>query len=419
MTPPTLTCDVESLAHGGAGVARVEGRVVFVDGALPGETVRAEITDQRRDSLWRARTVEVLVPSPDRTPVSCRAAAAGAGCCDLAYATPGAIRRAKTTVLADTLTRIGRITPPEALAVEPIGDGAGHRWRIRARLGVGTDGAPGFRAVGSNAVVDEPCAALTPELSAAVARLDRGGLRPGAELIAVHDDDGAVHLAETAPVEHARRRAGGGGSRAAAQRRRAASGRGQQRTLVGAERAVYRVGDRAWELPIDAFWQAHRGAADAYARVAAGWLAPVVTGGTVWDLYGGAGVFAGAALDGGAEAVHVVDTEPPALAAAAAVFGADRVHTHRGAVAPKLLAALPAPTAVILDPPRSGAGTEVMDAVVAAAPSAIVHVGCDPAAFARDLGRAAAAGYEPAEIRGFDAFPLTHHVEAMALLVRG
>ncbi|GAB11117.1 putative RNA methyltransferase [Gordonia araii NBRC 100433] len=416
-----LTCDITGLAHGGAGVARVDGRVVFVTGALPGETVRVEVTDDSRSSWWRGRTVDIVSPSPDRTPVSCPAAAAGAGCCDLAYGTVAAIRRAKTTILSDALTRIGRLEPPTGLAVEAIGEESGHDWRIRARLGVGPSGAVGFRAAHGTAIVDAPCAALTASLADAIAELggrrgrpDAGDLAPGSEVLAVHDDDGGVHLAVLAGAGAQQKGAG----RAAAQRRRARHQRAlRPRILSGSATVRYRVGPRTWDLPVQAFWQAHRGAPEVYSRTAAGWLAEAGVTGAVWDLYGGAGVFAGAALDSGADRVTIVDTAADVLAAAGRVFDGRAVTTRRGPVTPGALAELPPPAAVVLDPPRSGAGTAVMDAVVAAAPDAIVHVGCDPAAFARDVGRAVAGGYRLAKVRGFDAFPLTHHVEAMGLLV--
>jgi len=417
-----LRCEITGLAHGGAGVARVDGRVVFVTGALPGETVRAQITDTSHASFWRAATVAVDSPSPDRTPVSCPAAAAGAGCCDLAFGTADAIRAAKTTILADALTRIGALEPPAGLVVEALpGEQSGHGWRIRARLGVDADRAVGFRAVHSNAIVARRCSALEPVLSDALEALPTADLEPGSEVLAVHDDLGGIHLAEIAakPTPTDARAGGRGSRRAKAQRRRAA--RPVQlppRTLVGGRSARYRVGDRTWELPVGAFWQAHRGAAEVFAGIAADWLADRVDGAVVWDLYGGAGVFAGAALDAGAAQVCVVDTDAAALGAADAVFEGQQVRTHRSAVNPSAIDALPAPGAVILDPPRSGAGRAVIEAVVAAGPATIVHVGCDPASFARDVATAVGAGYRLAEVRGLDAFPLTHHVEAMALLLR-
>jgi tRNA/tmRNA/rRNA uracil-C5-methylase (TrmA/RlmC/RlmD family) len=114
--------------------------------------------------------------------------------------------------------------------------------------------------------------------------------------------------------------------------------------------------------------------------------------------------------------VHVVETDPQAVAAGSETFADDpRVHFHHSSVA-RAVDDLPAPSVVVADPPRAGAGREVVDKVVAAAPSAIIAVGCDPATFARDLADYRRGGYEVQWLHGFDAFPLTHHVEAIALL---
>ncbi|GAA1480600.1 hypothetical protein GCM10009624_10400 [Gordonia sinesedis] len=144
-----------------------------------------------------------------------------------------------------------------------------------------------------------------------------------------------------------------------------------------------------------------------------------------WDLYGGAGVFAAALLDGqdseaaagGAGTVHVVDADAGAIAAARETFaGDDRVVLHHGDVA-RQVPDLPSPDVVVLDPPRTGAGPGVIAGVAAAAPGLIVHIGCDAGRLARDLARYAEAGYRVADLRAFDAFGLTHHVEAIAALV--
>jgi tRNA/tmRNA/rRNA uracil-C5-methylase (TrmA/RlmC/RlmD family) len=76
------------------------------------------------------------------------------------------------------------------------------------------------------------------------------------------------------------------------------------------------------------------------------------------------------------------------------------------------------PDVVVLDPPRRGAGRAVIDALADAGPDRVVYVACDPAALGRDVNRLAAHRYRLAELRAFDAFPMTHHVECVALLTR-
>ena len=421
-----LTLEVTAYANGGAGIARSDGRVVFVDGALPGERVRARITDDSRSSYAKAAVEEVLTPSAHRVAPRCPAAAAGAGCCDLAFVEPAYARRLGADALADVLRRIGRfdldeLPPPD---VEPL-SGASTGWRIRTRLAVGRDGRAGLRGRRSAEIVTEPCVAPVAGL---LEQVDGLGARPGTEIVLMAGTDGVRHAGElAAPREgDVRGRRRGDAARRRAQRSRGArSAPRELRMLVGDGSVTHRVGDRSWRIPVTGFWQAHRNAPEVYSAAVVDLLAEAGVAGTVhaWDLYGGAGVFSAALIDAGSSrgldvaSVDLVDTDPSALAAAAAVCGADPVTTHRGGVA-ETLGGLRSPQVVVSDPPRAGAGLSVVDGVAAAGPEAVVHVGCDAASFARDLGRYAVHGYRVRGWRAFDAFPLTHHIEAVAVLTR-
>ncbi|WP_432421450.1 class I SAM-dependent RNA methyltransferase, partial [Nocardia carnea] len=211
------------------------------------------------------------------------------------------------------------------------------------------------------------------------------------------------------------------------QRRRAVARRAAAHTardewvLEGTGRAVQYVAGRRWDVSATGFWQAHRGAAGRYSDLVAEW-ADLTPGATAWDLYSGVGVFAArlAAQTGSAGAVHALESAPGAVADGNAALGdlpwlslqSGRVERwvtgHSG----------PGPQVVVLDPPRAGAGKSVISAVAAAAPDRIVHIGCDPASFARDLRLYLDAGYRLGALRAFDAFPATHHVECLALLER-
>ncbi|MFT4044536.1 MAG: class I SAM-dependent RNA methyltransferase, partial [Gordonia sp. (in: high G+C Gram-positive bacteria)] len=213
----------------------------------------------------------------------------------------------------------------------------------------------------------------------------------------------------------------GAGRSAAQRRRRGREAPRAEHVLDGGRRAEHRVGERVWSIPVTGFWQAHRSAPAAYARTVAEFVASSARPDphVCWDLYGGAGVFAGALADTtGAAEIHIVDSAAAALAAADDVFADDqRVRTHGGEVA-AVIPDLPSPDVVILDPPRTGAGERVIDRIVAAGPEVVVHVGCDIARFARDLALFTARGYRVTTLRAFDAFPLTHHVEVIAALTR-
>lgn len=213
----------------------------------------------------------------------------------------------------------------------------------------------------------------------------------------------------------------GGDRRRATARRAASHAMREEWVTAGSGRTVEYVAGRRWELSATGFWQAHRGAAQCYSDLVAQWsgLGP---GGRAWDLYSGVGVFAArlAEQTGPTGAVLAVESARPAVADGQAALRdlpwlelrAERVERwvrERDGLAPDV---------VVLDPPRAGAGKEVVAAVTEWQPPRIIHIGCDPAAFARDLGLYQAAGYRLAELRAFDAFPATHHVECLALLER-
>lgn len=423
-TPRRVEVGVDRPANGGEAVGRADGRVVFVRGAIPGERVVAEITDDRHDSYWRAHVVDVLDASPHRVSSPCPAASAGAGCCDLGHVDPDHARDLKQDVLLDVLDRVGHLprdvvegTELATVGVRRLGADTG--WRIRTRLAVDGQGHPGQSAFRGRTIVTEPC------VQPAAGMLDGLGdsrFTPHSELAVVLDADGARHVTELAPVEKPRR--GSADSRRRAQQNRVRRSRPRDRVVVeGGANAVQRVGGRSWDIPVTGFWQAHREAPRAYSETVVDLVgAHLATPPRVaWDLYGGAGVFAGALLDGPGDldTVHIVDSDQAALAAADHAFAGegDRVRTHRGEVAARIADLSGRPDVVVLDPPRTGAGERVIAAVADARPGIVLHVGCDAARFARDLGLFAERGFRVVEIRGFDAFPLTHHVEAVACLL--
>jgi tRNA/tmRNA/rRNA uracil-C5-methylase (TrmA/RlmC/RlmD family) len=174
------------------------------------------------------------------------------------------------------------------------------------------------------------------------------------------------------------------------------------------------------------FWQVHPAAADALVGAVYGFAA-AAAGETVLDLYAGAGLFGGALAPsvGSSGRVVCVEADPAACAAADAnLAGFAQAEVWEGTVDADGLAGLLAelgtpPDVVVLDPPRAGAGRAVSDLLARTGARAVVYVACDPAALARDVATFAAAGYRLAALRAFDAFPMTAHVEAVALLAPG
>jgi tRNA/tmRNA/rRNA uracil-C5-methylase (TrmA/RlmC/RlmD family) len=191
------------------------------------------------------------------------------------------------------------------------------------------------------------------------------------------------------------------------------------RLLDGPGKVHERAVGREWTVPADSFWQVHPAAADTLAAAVVELLQPRPAE-RAWDLYGGVGLFAAAlapALDATGR-ITVVEADPKAAAAAVRNL---RDLTTVTVLQSDVERALANPRwrsvdLVVLDPPRSGAGRSTVDAIIARSPRAVAYVACDPAALARDVRTFHEAGWRLAELRGFDLFPMTHHVECVALL---
>ncbi|MFI6866681.1 class I SAM-dependent RNA methyltransferase [Nocardia sp. NPDC050406] len=432
--------------HGGFCVGRHEGRVLFVRHGLPGELVRARVTEDKGGSFCRADAVEILEASPDRVEPTCPVSGpGGAGCCDFSFATPPAQRGLKAMVVAEQLRRLAGWE--KDIVVEPIP--AGERaeptrgWRSRVRLAVDADGRAGVHRFRSTDVIaDLRCP--QPMAGAMDGIADRKWT-PGADLVVAVDGEGQRHIVELAPPEHEpgtgrhdrrgdrargyggqrrdgrgnRGARGGDDRRKAAARRAAAHAPRPEYVVEGDGRAVQYVAGRRWELAATGFWQPHYGAAQCYSDVVAEW-AYASPGALAWDLYSGVGVFAARVAEqvGADGVVHAVESSRSAVADGAEALRDLPWVRSSAARVERWITEQPytAPEVVILDPPRAGAGKEVIAALADRSPRRIVHIGCDPAAFARDIGLYRAAGYQVTELRAFDAFPGTHHVECLALL---
>ena len=303
--------------------------------------------------------------SSRRARSSALAAAAG---CDLQHASLPAQRSLKTQVLADSLRRIGRLDEGEVDALglevrELPGAPDGLGWRTRVRWSVASDGTVGLRRHRSHAVVPvERCLIAAADVAAPPA--------------------GDSRSSAPTRVEHV-------------------------------------VRDRRWRTAGDAFWQVHPGAPEALVDAVLRLGAPAPGEGW-WDLYAGAGLFAafvGEAV-GPTGAVDAVEADADAQKdARRALHDLPAIRLHRADVATWLRTAPGRPDGVVLDPPRSGAGASVVAEIADRAVDRIVYVACDPAALARDVALLRERGYRLVAVEAYDAFPMTHHLESVALLV--
>lgn len=391
-----LTLTTGPAANGGSCVARHDGRVVFVRYALPDEVVRVRVVSER-GSYWHADVVEVIEASPDRVDSLCAIAGRhGAGCCDLAFAEPAAARRIKGDVVANQLSRLGG--HEWSGVAEEVGDNGPTGWRTRVRLDVSDAGRAGFHRYHSAELADDLNCAQLPE--GMLDGLDGSRWPPGAQLHVALDDDGRRHIVQAGPRN--------GGRKAGTQ------------VVEGEYEAAQRIGGRDWRIPITAFWQAHRDAPRVYSELVAT-AAALQPGMTAWDLYGGAGVFAAVLAEGVGETGRVltVDTSRGAARSArTALADLPQVSVLTESVRRALSAEKGRADVAVLDPPRAGAGREVIEQLAAAEVPRIIHIGCEAASFARDVGEYRQHGYTVENLRVFDSFPLTHHVECVAVLTR-
>jgi tRNA/tmRNA/rRNA uracil-C5-methylase (TrmA/RlmC/RlmD family) len=362
----TYDVTVGPVAHGGHFVARHEGRVLFVRHALPGERVTVRVTEGDEGSRFlRGDAVRVLEPSPDRVEAPCPVAGPGlCGGCDFQHVALPAQRGLKAAVVHEQLQRLAGLDVPVEVEAVP-GDDEGLRWRTRVQLAVTPDGRRGFRAHRSHRVVPvEDCVITRPD-----ARVEVEGAHPPDEAVS--------------------------------------------------ESVSTSFGHHSFDVAASGFWQVHPGAPRVLVETVLDQLRPQ-PGESCLDLYAGVGLFSAFLADavGPTGSVHAVEGDRTACEHARAnLTSYPHASVTRGSVDRTLARIEPTPVdLIVLDPPREGARKPVVSAVVARTPRAVAYVACDPAALARDVALFAEGGYRLDALRAFDLFPMTHHVECVALL---
>ncbi|MEW2131706.1 TRAM domain-containing protein [Streptomyces sp. NPDC005435] len=419
--------EVGPVAHGGHCIARTsEGQVLFVRHTLPGERIVARVTEGEEGARFlRADAVEILDASKDRIEAPCPFAGPGkCGGCDWQHAKPGAQRRLKGEVIAEQLQRLAGLTPEDVgwdgTVMPAEGDklpaGEVPQWRTRVQYAVDAEGHAGLRRHRSHEVerIDRCMIAAEGVSELGIESRDWSGMasvdaiaatgsqdrmvilepRPGARLpiveldkpvsvMRVGEKDGGVHRVHGRPFVRER-----------------ADGR------------TYRVGSGG-------FWQVHPKAADTLVKAVMQGLLPR-KGEMALDLYCGAGLFAGALADRLGEKGAVLGIESGKRAVEDARHNlADfpRVRIEQGKVESVLpRTGITEVDLIVLDPPRAGAGRNTVQHLAGLGARRIAYVACDPAALARDLKYFGEHGYRVRTLRAFDLFPMTHHVECVAIL---
>jgi tRNA/tmRNA/rRNA uracil-C5-methylase (TrmA/RlmC/RlmD family) len=382
---------IEKVAHGGHFIARHEGAVIFVRHAIPGENCTIQITSIGK-SFNRADVVSVETPSEFRVVAPCSFAHRnGCGGCDFQHISVDHQRTLKSNVITEQFARIAKIQ----LQIEVEEVDTSIHWRTRAIATTDRNGKLGFFKSRSHSIAPVTDCLICVEglnFSEIASRDLKGDVR--VEISSSNTGERSIALAPT---------------------------RGEEKARLTEGPAVLHenVLGRALEVSQESFWQSHKKAPEVLTQAVLDY-AQLQIGEHVLDLYGGVGLFSAAIVDSVGPTGHVdlIEGSMVATADAARNFAAySNITIATGDVA-KLLPRISAADVVVLDPPRDGAGKEALAQIARLAPRAIVYVACDPAALARDTAYLADHSYSLVKVRAFDLFPMTHHIECVALYER-
>ena len=429
---------IESLAYGGDAIAHLDdGRTVFVAGGVPGDIVEAEIVEEK-ERFVRARTVEVLTPSPERVLPPCPYFGLCGGCSWQHVSYAGQLH-AKRRAVVDALTRIGRIANAEALVAETVASPLEYGYRNKIELVVdSSSGRPrlGFHRAGSDEIVSvDECLLLPAKLRKAPKALG-GALR----YIAGEQDLGLTRVAlragtHTKDVEIALWGSPGPFPRKAIATtlgsalkstslvRVMSKGLAKERRIAGVEvlsgKGYWRerLGGITFNVSAPSFFQINTKAAEKLATLVLEALEPDGSD-RILDLYAGAGTFtlplaelAGevVAIESASSAVRDLRRNLEASQLPADVIGGDALRE---------LADIGHIDGAVVDPPRAGLHADAAQALAATNVRTIAYVSCDPATLARDTTTLAACGYTLVSATPVDLFPQTFHIETVAVFRR-
>lgn len=386
------------MAAGGDAIARSEdGRVVFVEGALPGETVRVAVIEERA-GFARGRLVEVVDPSPLRVQAPCAAVGAGCGGCNWQHVERNAQLELKRDIVLDSLRRIAKVDEPPEPRLIAIADDA---QRTTVRAGVLAGRAAFHKRHSDELVAAADCLVAHPlvrevldagRFPAATEVTVRAGAATGERMVVTSPRRSGVRVPDDVLVVS------------------------DQEVRTGHPAAIHeRVSGRLWRVSALSFFQSGPAAAEALCAAVvdtARRLTPGVV--TVADLYAGVGLLGGVVVAAGlGSRLVAVESDPFAVGDARSNLRDLPAAVVRREVA-KWRAQERDVGLVIADPARTGLSKPGVATVASTEAAHVVLVSCDPASFGRDTALLAESGYRLAELRVVDVFPHTSHVEVVA-----
>ena len=438
-----VTLALERMAHGGAALGRLDGRVGLIDYAIPGEQVRATVRGGKRD-YFEGEAIEVLQAAPERVAPPCPYFGPCGGC-QWQHIDYAAQVRFKGGVVEEQLRRIG------GLAIEVAAIHSAAPWAYRHSAAIALGHAAGFRSRHTRWEIEiERCLIAHPAISALLhdlnglirrgevvnfrgkvwlevkvvqpaARADEAAIQAVLKGIAGIDPEGNPDLAAllerlaALPAMHS-----------LAFRRP----KGETVPVKGPLRSPVLVAGRAYQVPAGSFFQTNLALLPRLlARVTE--LAVPYRGGTIAALYWGVGLFAlwlarawgddwGGGGASGSGSIVGVEVDPLAIEAAEATAREWGLEGCRFIARPaeRAVGELPQLDAIIVDPPRSGLDDKLLRALIARGPRGFIYVSCEPATLARDLAMLVTGGYTVQSVELFDFFPQTYHVESLAFLTK-
>lgn len=440
MSPELIELTLTTLTYGGDAMGRDSaGRAVFVPFGLPGETVRVRLVDERKNYA-RAELVEILRPSPKRIAPKCKhfftpfpegdpltgaggqgARAACGGCHYQNLAYPDQLA-AKTDILRDQLTRIGKIENPPVREIIPSPAGWNYRNHIQfhldeqGRLGfiaadVSASPSPTRRGARGEGVLpisechlpEEPLNALWPNLRFEPdSHLERVSLRAGEELMLILESDTPeapeIEIEAEISVVHLTQE--------------------DALVLAGNDHLVIEVLGRPFKVSAGSFFQVNTPMAEKMVNHVLELIPNHHLPMTIFDVYCGVGLFS-AFLAPRCERIIGIELSPSACADFEVNLDEfENVELYEAPAEAVLPALNVQPDVVLLDPPRAGLDRAALDALMALQPPMIIYVSCDPSTLARDLKRMLERGYQLQQVTPFDLFPQTYHIESISLLTR-
>jgi 23S rRNA (uracil1939-C5)-methyltransferase len=409
MTPLTYDITLEKLTYGGEAMGRLpDGRAVFVPFGLPGEQVRVELTEDKKN-FTRGKLIEILKTSPERIEPKCKHFGRCGGCHyqNLPYEKQLA---AKTEILRDQLQRIGKIENPPVMPM--VASPLEWNYRNHVQFHLTAEGKVGFVNTKGNSVLPiEECHLPEAEIDAFWRGLqfesnkdvERVSLRAGlnGELMValesetpetpefeIEADVSVVHLYD----EHAV-------------------------VIAGQDNLIFNIFGKDFQVSAASFFQVNTKMAEKMV----GYIItqfPVSPSMTLLDVYCGVGLFSKFFAPKCQTVIGVETSESACEDFAVNLDEFDNVELYEGAaeeVLPGLAGRLDSSTFVIVDPPRAGIERHALDAILEIKPRMIAYVSCDPSTLARDAARLISGGYRLVEVTPFDLFPQTYHIESISI----